>query len=237
MNANPASPTSNTVSGIFLLEKPAGVTSFDATWFARRCLGATKAGHCGTLDPAARGLLIILFGKATRLQDQFHALEKEYSYTARLGSRTDTGDAQGKVVEELPFDGVTEDALKHAQDSFRGAIAQLPPMYSALKYKGKAYHQYARRGIPIPRTPRTVEIHDIQLTSFQSPHWSGRVICSRGTYVRTLVEDIAAKVGTVAHLTDLTRTRIGQHRLEQALPWAALKTTPIEALRASLLNA
>lgn len=225
---------SEAIEGLFLLDKPAGVTSYDCVHLVKRQLQAQRVGHCGTLDPSARGLLIMLMGKATRQQERFHDLEKEYAFRAKLGIKTDTGDRDGQITQTFDFQHVTENRLEEVLPRFTGAIQQTPPRYSALKYKGKPYHLYARKGIEIPRIPRTVHIHQFDLTHFELPFWEGRVICSRGTYIRTLVEDVAEALGSGASLVELSRERVGSYLRSQAVSWEALRQSPIESLRARI---
>jgi tRNA pseudouridine55 synthase len=224
-------------SGLLLLNKPAGVTSFDCVQVAKRRFGAARAGHCGTLDPGARGLLLILLGSSTRLQNSFLGLEKEYWFRGQLGVKTSTADLEGPVVEKKPHDHVTEETLRISLRSFMGDTQQLPPMYSALKYKGKPYYHYARKGQDVPRVARTVSISSLELLSFDPPYWEARVICSRGTYVRTLVEDVAEELGTCATLVELVRKRIGPYRVTQALSWDILRTMDAASLKGMLQSA
>lgn len=221
-------------SGLLLLDKPSGVTSFDCVAVVRRRLGIQRVGHCGTLDPAARGLLLILVGPATRKQDSFLSLEKEYWFRAEFGRRTSTGDLEGEVDATAPFGHVTAEPLRKVLENFVGDIAQIPPIYSALKFRGKPYYSYARKGQPVPRVPRTVTIHSLSLLSFVAPYWEARVVCSRGTYVRTLAEDVAERLNTCGTLVELVRERIGPYRNNQALSWDALRQAPSEELLASL---
>ena len=209
--------------GLLLLDKPSGVTSFDCVAVIRKRLGVQRVGHCGTLDPAARGLLLILVGTATSFQDSFLGLEKEYELKAELGRRTSTGDLEGETIETQPWDQVTRELLEKTLQRFTGELQQLPPMYSALKYKGRPYYAYARKGLTVPRSPRAVTIRSFSLLSFRPPSWEARVVCSRGTYIRTLVEDVSASLNTCGTLTDLIRHRIGPYRNDQALTWQELR--------------
>ncbi len=224
-------------SGLLLLDKPEGVTSFDCVRMAKRRLGAARAGHCGTLDPAARGLLLILAGAATRQQDSFLGLEKEYWFRAQLGVKTSTGDREGCETESKPCDRVNQENLTQTLAAFIGEIAQIPPLYSALKYKGKPYYHYARKGLDVPRVPRLVSIASLSLLSFHSPYWEARLVCSRGTYVRALVEDVAERLGTCATLVELIRERIGPYHRNQALRWDELRLMDTESLRGVLYPA
>jgi len=219
-----------TPQGLLLLDKPSGVTSFDCVAVVRKKLGVQRVGHCGTLDPAARGLLLVLVGAATSSQDSFLGLEKEYWFTAELGRRTSTGDREGKMTETKPWGHVTKDALEESLRRFTGDIQQVPPMYSALKHRGKPYYEYARKGLSVPRAPRTVTIRAFSLISFHPPAWEARVVCSRGTYVRTLVEDVSESLKTCGTLTDLVRERIGPYHKDQALTWPELQMISREDL-------
>ncbi len=221
-NAVRTNQVPETIDGLLLLHKPAGKTSFQCVQAVKRALDADRAGHCGTLDPAATGLLIILLGKSTRDQEKFLSLPKTYLFRARLGVQTDTADMEGQVTKSSPADHVTQSAMADAMQSFQGDSQQLPPMYAALKYKGKPYYEYARKGIEIPRVPRSIHVSAFELLSFSAPEWEARVTCSRGTYVRTLVEDIGAKLGTCAVLVNLVRESIGPYSLAQALRWEDL---------------
>ncbi len=223
--------------GLLLLDKPAGMTSFQCVQGVQRSLQAERAGHCGTLDPAARGLLLVLVGQATRYQDNFLALPKTYFFRAMLGVGTDTGDMQGKVMRTALFAHVTPEALRSAMSSFLGMTQQVPPKYAALKYKGKPYYEYARKGQDIPRAPRPVTITSFDLLEFFPPLWAARAVCSRGTYIRSLVEDVATRLETCSALAELVRERIGPYALAQALRWEDLERNPLTVLRAALLPA
>ena len=211
------------------------MTSFDCARQVRRKLGAQRVGHGGTLDPAARGLLMILIGGATRGQDAFLGLEKEYWFCGQFGLKSATGDLEGNVIDRRPCDHVTGDRLTAALQAFVGDIQQTPPSFSALKYNGKPYYYYARKGIDIPRASRPISILALSLLSLRLPYWEARVVCSRGTYVRTLVEDIAERLGTCAVLVELVRERVGPYKREQALTWQELHRISAENLLPLLL--
>lgn len=213
-----------------LLDKPSGMTSFDCVAVVRKRLGVQRVGHCGTLDPAARGLLLILVGTATSSQDSFLGLEKEYVFRAELGSKTATGDLEGAPIETKPWGHVGRSQLEEALHRFTGELQQVPPMYSALKYRGKPYYEYARKGLSVPRSPRAVTIRSFSLVSFRPPSWEARVVCSRGTYIRTLVENVSESLKTCGTLTDLVRERIGRYRKDQALSWQELRMISSENL-------
>jgi tRNA pseudouridine55 synthase len=230
-SASRTTAVSDLPSGLLLLDKPSGVTSFDCVQVAKRQTGAARAGHCGTLDPGARGLLLILVGTATRQQESFLGLEKEYWFRSELGVKTATGDREGSVIEQRSWGHVTMESLEVVLQSFMGNILQTPPMYSALKYKGKPYYHYARKGLEVPRHPRGVSIVSLSLLSFRLPFWEARVVCSRGTYIRTLVEDVASCLGTCGTLLELIRERIGPYHRTQALTWNELRALNPEGLR------
>jgi len=196
------------VDGVLLLDKPSGMTSNDALQKARRLFSAAKAGHTGTLDPLATGLLPVCFGEATKFSSDLLDADKTYEADVLFGVTTDTGDAQGAVLEQraVAFDRAALDAVL---ERFRGPISQIPPMYSALKRDGKPLYELARQGIEVERAARAVTIHELALLSFEGERCRLRVCCSKGTYIRTLAEDIGAALGCGAHLTALRRTVVG----------------------------
>jgi tRNA pseudouridine55 synthase len=202
--------------GVLLLDKPLGWTSHDALQKAKGLLRAEKGGHTGTLDPLATGLLPLCFGAATKFAQASLDADKHYRATLRLGQRTSTGDREGEVVEERP---ITCDlaAVQAACARFIGAIEQTPPMHSALKHQGKALYEYARAGVEVERAARPVQIHHIDIVDWQAPTLVIDVHCSKGTYVRTLAEDIGEALGCGAHLAALRRTGTGALRVEQAI--------------------
>lgn len=204
------------VDGVLLLDKSPGMSSNDALQKARRLFSAAKAGHTGTLDPLATGLLPICFGEATKFSADLLDADKTYEADVLFGITTDTGDAEGRVLERRPavFD---EDALHAALAKFRGPISQIPPMYSALKRDGKPLYELARQGIEVERAARAVTIHELALLDFTDDRCRLRVSCSKGTYIRTLAEDIGAVLGCGAHLTALRRTVVGPLTLSGAL--------------------
>ena len=204
------------VDGVLLLDKPQGLSSNDALQKARRLFSAAKAGHTGTLDPMATGLLPLCFGEATKFSNRLLDADKTYAATMRLGIRTATGDAEGEVLAEAPVT-CDEAAVRAACAAFVGEIEQLPPMYSALKHQGKALYEYARQGVEIERQTRQVRIYSLEVTRVVLPEVDFVVRCSKGTYVRTLAEDIGAQLGCGAHLTALRRTGIGPLALADAL--------------------
>jgi len=204
------------VDGVLLLDKPAGISSNTALQEARRLLGAAKAGHAGTLDPLASGLLPLLFGEATRFARFGLESDKTYLASVRLGVRTATGDAEGEVLDRQPVE-VDDAGLSAALDRFRGPISQVPPMYSALKRDGKPLYELARAGLTVEREARAVTIHELVLEGREGDLLRLRVRCSKGTYVRQLAEDLGVALGTVAHLEALRRTAAGRYTLAQAV--------------------
>ncbi|AKJ29698.1 tRNA pseudouridine(55) synthase TruB [Caldimonas brevitalea] len=222
------------VHGVLLLDKPLGLSSNDALQKVKRLFRAEKAGHTGTLDPLATGLLPLCFGAATKFSQISLEADKTYRATLKLGVRTTTGDAEGEVLEERPVD-VTPQHLLQACMRFMGPIQQVPPMYSALKRDGKALYEYARAGIEVEREPRQVVIHWIELLRWQEGALEIEVRCSKGTYIRTLAEDIGEALGCGAHLTALRRTGSGPLTLEGAYTLAQLEAMS-EAERDAVLQ-
>jgi len=213
--------TRRAVHGVLLLDKPLGLSSNDALQKAKWLLRAEKAGHTGTLDPLATGLLPLCFGAATKFSQVSLEADKTYEATLKLGQTTTTGDMEGEVLETRP---VEVDAAKIAAacQAFTGEIEQIPPMHSALKHEGKALYEYARQGIEIERQPRKVTIYSIQILGGQGDELTISVRCSKGTYIRTLAEDIGRMLGCGAHLSALRRTASGPVRVEDAVTLDAL---------------
>jgi tRNA pseudouridine55 synthase len=216
------------LDGVLLLDKPEGLSSNHALQRARRALDAAKAGHTGTLDPFATGLLVCCLGKGTKLCGVMLDADKGYRATLRFGEETDSGDLTGNIVARAPdgFAGVTETALRDVLTRFRGAITQVPPMYSALKRDGKPLYEYARAGVEVEREPRQVTIHRIDLLSCDGMTAVIDISCSKGTYVRTLAQDIGRALGCHAHLAALRRTRVGPFSLDGAIALDALQAMP-----------
>lgn len=196
------------LDGILLLDKPMDVTSNRILQHVRRLFQAEKAGHSGTLDPMATGLLPIAFGEATKFSSQLLDSHKSYEFICALGEKTSTGDKEGEVVETQTIPPLSEPLLTDALTALTGDILQTPPMVSALHHNGKRLYELAREGIEVPREPRPVTILSLELIGFDSHSFHAKVTCSKGTYVRVLAEDIVAKLGTLGHLTMLRRTAI-----------------------------
>jgi tRNA pseudouridine55 synthase len=211
------------LDGALLLDKPVGLSSNAALQRAKRIFGAQKAGHAGTLDPLASGLLLVVFGEATKFAGPLLEADKEYLATLKLGETTATGDAEGEVLQRRPAE-VSDAALKAALERFRGEIDQIPPMYSALKSGGVPLYTLARRGQTIERPARRVRITTLELLAHAGERVELRVRCTKGTYIRTLAEDIGETLGTGAHLTGLRRTASGGFRVESAASLEALES-------------
>jgi len=221
------------VDGVLLLDKPTGMSSNAALQKARWLFNAAKAGHTGTLDPLATGLLPLCFGEATKFAGELLDADKCYRATLCLGVTTDTADAEGRVLETRPV-SVTAAQFEAALRPFRGEIDQVPPMYSALKRDGKPLYEYARQGVEIERAPRRVTIHALSMLSCAGPVAEIEVACSKGTYVRTLAADIGELLGCGAHLTALRRTRIGTIDVSDALTLVRLEELAAELREACL---
>ncbi|PCE26903.1 tRNA pseudouridine(55) synthase TruB [Paraburkholderia acidicola] len=216
------------LDGVLLLDKPLGLSSNDALIRAKRLYLAKKAGHTGTLDPLASGLLPLCFGEATKFSQDLLEADKTYEATMRLGIRTTTGDAEGEALETRDV-VCDEPAVLKALAGFRGDIVQVPPMYSALKRDGKPLYEYARAGQVVEREARPVTIHVLELLACALPDVTFRVTCSKGTYVRTLAEDIGEALGCGAHLVALRRTAVGALTLEHAVTLDALSDADASA--------
>ncbi len=223
------------IDGALLVDKPVGVTSNFALQKVKRLLEAAKAGHAGTLDPLASGLLIALFGEATKFAGLLLESDKEYLATVKLGETTATGDAEGDILETRPV-AASAAEVRAALKAFMGEIEQIPPMHSALKRDGVPLYKLARRGESVERQPRRVRILELELLDFKNPFLNIRVRCSKGTYVRTLAEDIGAALGCGAHLAGLRRTGSGRFRIDDAIPVAALETMAPPERRARLVG-
>jgi tRNA pseudouridine55 synthase len=211
------------VNGILLLDKPSGLTSNAALQLVKKLYRARKAGHTGSLDPLATGLLPICFGEATKISGFLLDADKDYRVTCKFGERTTTGDAEGEVLEQRPLNGLTDQQLRKVMDGFLGEIEQIPPMYSALKHKGERLYKLAREGVEVEREPRQVSIHALELLAFNAPVAEIRVHCSKGTYVRTLVEDIGEQLGCGAHVSGLRRIGVGPFDDTQLVDMQALE--------------
>ncbi len=204
------------ISGSLLIDKQIGLTSRQEVNNVSRALGEKKAGHIGTLDPFADGLLIVLLGKATKISPFLEGMDKTYMATLKLGEMTDTGDLTGNLVSKQDIAALSKNKIEDIFTSFLGEQKQLPPMYSALKINGKELYKYAREGIKIERKERIINVYELKLISFKEDEITFISKVSKGTYIRTLGEDIAKALGSVGHLTKLTRLAIGPYSIEQS---------------------
>lgn len=216
--------------GILLVDKPEGMTSHDVVDFIRKKGSFTKVGHTGTLDPLATGLLVLLIGQATRSATLFLQDEKSYEATVTFGFSTETGDREGEPKRYGPYHHLHLEEIESVFQTLKGVIDQVPPMYSAVKRGGRKLYELARRGVSVERTPRKVTIQVLELREFQPPTLSFFLTCSKGTYVRSLVETIGEKVGCPCHLSSLRRTRAGPFSLKEATPFEKVRPLDREAL-------
>ena len=210
------------IDGVFLLDKPQGMSSNDIMQKVKRLFQANKAGHTGALDPLATGMLPICLGEATKFSQFLLDADKRYVVTAKLGERTDTSDAEGQVVETRPVNVETSQILT-ALEQFCGDILQVPTMFSALKHNGKPLYEYARAGITVEREARPIRIFELNFIEYQAPFLTLEVHCSKGTYIRTLVDDLGEVLGCGAHVTVLRRTAVADYPTEKMMTWDALQ--------------
>jgi tRNA pseudouridine55 synthase len=223
--------------GVLLIDKPSGCTSHDVVDFVRNRFHFKKVGHCGTLDPLATGLLMLVIGKATKIQDLLMAEDKEYAGTMELGVTTDSQDADGKELERKPVPELTPEQIDAAFKKYTGDFYQMPPMVSALKKQGVPLYKLARAGKTVERDPRLVHISRYVIDEIALPRIKFRIGCSKGFYVRTYCHDIGHDLGCGAHLVQLSRLKSGNFSLEHALSWDALqKITEARELLPSLLT-
>ncbi|MCG7790004.1 tRNA pseudouridine(55) synthase TruB [Vibrio parahaemolyticus] len=202
------------INGVILLDKPTGISSNDALQKVKRIYFAEKAGHTGALDPLATGMLPICLGEATKFSQFLLDSDKRYRVIAKLGERTNTSDSDGEVVETRPVD-VTLEKLEASIEKFRGESDQVPSMFSALKYQGKPLYEYARKGIEVPRESRKITVYEIVLHRFEGDEVEMEVHCSKGTYIRTIVDDLGEMLGCGAHVTMLRRTAVAKYPYEK----------------------
>lgn len=210
------------IHGVLVIDKPAQMTSHDVVDRVRRLTGERRVGHTGTLDPMATGLLPVCVGQATRLAEYLTGETKSYRATVRLGEQTATDDADGPIIAVAPVPSLTSDQLEELLRSFRGAIAQLPPAYAAIKQDGRKLYELARAGLPVITPPRAVRIDRLEIEAWERPDLTLIVECSKGTYIRSLARDIGAALGCGGHITHLRRLRSGALTIDQAIPLAEL---------------
>lgn len=218
------------LEGVLAVDKPKGWTSHDVCAFVRKRFRISKVGHAGTLDPLATGVLVLLLGRATKLSQELSSCDKEYYGTFELGVETDSHDRDGRVLHEAPWQGIDIEKIQKVLPAFRGEIEQMPPMISAIRYKGMRLYQLARRGTVVPREKRKITVH-----AFRVEEQEGRFVkffshVSKGTYLRTLVHDIGEALGCHATLSELRRIRAGDFRLENAVTIDDLKNFTIDEL-------
>ena len=213
----------NVVSGVLVIDKPIGLTSHDVVQIIRRGTGIRRAGHTGTLDPRASGVLVVLIGPAVRLSEYVSASDKRYQATIRLGSTTDTYDSEGMVTSESSANHITEERFDEILQTYVGEIEQVPPPYSAVKVKGKKAYEMARKGEQVKLEPRKIQVYSLDILEWDPPEVVIDAYCSSGTYVRSLANDLGESLGTGAYLIGLRRTKSGRFTLREAVPLRRLK--------------
>ena len=218
------------LDGAVLIDKPTGPTSHDVVDAIRRKFGIKKVGHCGTLDPAATGLLIIVLGRGTKLSEKLMGDDKVYDGTIKFGETTDSYDADGQITGSLPVPPLTLDQLNTEAATFIGDLMQTPPMVSAIKKDGVPLYKLARKGIAVEREPRLIHIYNFRFTTYNEPLGTFKVACTKGTYVRSLAHDLGHKLGCGAHLTRLRRSASGRFDVADALPLADVLNLPLVEL-------
>ncbi len=223
------------ISGVLLLDKAVGLTSNQALQTVKRLLNACKAGHTGSLDPIATGLLPLCFGEATKLTQFLIDADKRYWTVFRLGVSTTTYDSEGEITATRPVTATRRD-IEHELQSFRGEIEQVPPMYSAIKHGGEALYKLARAGVEIERAPRPVTIYEIRLLDFRGDLVTLEVACSKGTYIRSLAHDLGERLGCGAHVAQLRRLAVGEAHVGQAVTLERLQALPTPQERIALLQ-
>ena len=228
--------TQKDFNGVLLLNKPAGITSHDLVYKVRKALQIKKVGHAGTLDPMATGLMIILIGKATKLSQYLMGLDKSYRGTIYLGETTDSQDAEGKVIQKREIPKIDAKIIQKAMDTFLGDQYQIPPMFSAIKKDGQPLYKKARKGEVIEREPRLIRVFNFYCQSWLSPYIQFEVNSSKGTYVRTLANDLGEKLHCGAHLSSLCRIMIGRFSLEKAYSIEELQVASESQVKERLLS-
>ena len=213
----------NIVSGVLVVDKPVGLTSHDVVQIIRHGTGIRRAGHTGTLDPRASGVLVILIGPAVRLSEYVSASDKRYQATIHLGSTTDTFDADGRITASFPIEDIDEDKFNEILQQFVGEMEQVPPPYSAVKVKGRKAYEMAREGEEVDLAPRIINVYSLEVLEWAPPEAVVDVYCSSGTYVRSLANDLGKALGSGAHLMGLRRTKSGRFTLRDAVPLRRLQ--------------
>lgn len=221
------------IHGVLLLDKPQGLSSNDALQKVKRIYNANRAGHTGALDPLATGMLPICLGEATKFSQYLLDSDKRYRVIARLGQRTDTSDADGQIVQERPVN-FTQAQLDAALDTFRGDIQQVPSMYSALKYQGKKLYEYARQGIEVPREARSLTVYELQFIRWEGDELELEIHCSKGTYIRTITDDLGELLGCGAHVIYLRRLQVAKYPIARMVTLEQLNTLLEQAQEQSI---
>lgn len=225
----------NKIDGILIVDKPMDWTSHDVVNCVKRRFNLNKVGHCGTLDPIATGLLVILMGKATKLQDHLMGQDKTYLATMRLGTETDSEDRTGNIIATATFDTITEQQIYDTAKTFLGIQEQVPPMVSAIKQNGQPLYKLARKGQTVERKPREITISSFEINSIELPDVIFTLKCSKGTYVRTICADFGRKLGCGAMMAELRRTRSGDFTLQNAVDIEQIKSWELPELQQNLL--
>jgi tRNA pseudouridine55 synthase len=223
------------MEGVLLVDKPQGLTSHDVVYRLRRKLSMKKIGHAGTLDPMATGVLIMLIGKATRISQYLMSVDKAYEGEATLGVVTDSQDAEGEVLTTVPVPSLTEGQVLEAMKGFLGDQYQIPPMHSAIKVDGVPLYKMARKGEEIEREPRFIRVMAFELLTFTPPKLTFRLLCTKGTYVRTVAHDLGQKLGCGAHLSALRRTASGKFGIAQCLTLDEIEALPLPEIEKRLV--
>ncbi len=226
----------NSIDGVLLVDKPAGYTSHDVVDAVRRRFRIKKVGHCGTLDPMATGLLVLVLGKATKLSEKLISDDKVYEGAIKFGETTDTHDCDGRVVSTAPVPPLDVETLNHYAKTFQGDILQVPPMISAIKHGGVPLYKLARKGIEIQREPRLIHIYTFQFTKYEEPFGWFKLACTKGTYVRTVAHDLGQKIGCGAHLYALRRLASGKFKVEDSTPLDELLKMSPEQLQTKVIG-
>jgi tRNA pseudouridine55 synthase len=223
------------MEGVLLVDKPQGLTSHDVVYRLRRKLSMKKIGHAGTLDPMATGVLIMLIGKATRISQYLMSVDKAYEGEATLGVVTDSQDAEGEVLTTVPVPPLSEEQVREVMKGFLGDQYQTPPMHSAIKVDGVPLYKLARKGEEVEREPRFIRVMSFELLTFNPPKLTFRLLCTKGTYVRTIAHDLGQKLGCGAHLSALRRTGSGKFSLEQCLKLDEIEALPLPEIEKRLI--
>ncbi len=220
----------NLLNGILVINKPSDMTSHDVVDVVRMKLKMKRVGHAGTLDPLATGVLVLLIGRATKLFDKFSAFDKAYEATITLGLSTDTSDIRGKMIAQYSIEGISQENIEKVAKQFLGSIEQVPPMVSALKFKGKRLYQLAREGIQVERKPRQIMIHSLKILDLSLPKVKIFLECSKGTYVRQIAEDIGRMLGCGGCISQIHRTKVGPFTIDQAITLDKVNSSHVLAI-------